>query len=377
MKPSEMGTSGGGCHSNATKDKVSEGTARLDRQRVCAASSKPLKAPIVVCDLGHLLNKEDVIEMLLAKTLPSHLAHIRSLKNLHDATFHANPAFVPTSGHVQGADDDEPPFACPIASLPMNGRFPFVYIRPTGHVVSQRALKQVGGRLCPITEEAIGADATIPINPSDDERNALLEQLTARKALAAEARRKAKVAAAAEGSSGTSSGACIAATVATSGTVGTAGSAGTANIATTVSSSAATPSLSAAAAAASLGGPSTSTAGGTSTSTVAASASAAVERSAPVPAKAAGPERTSLKADGRRAAAERGDAGGRRGGGSGKRPQREWERSVEAKAQGSSVYKSLFLSAEERAKQQEAESANFCARGIVPSLSRSTKFGLG
>ena len=30
-----------------------------------------------------------------------------------------------------------------------------------------------------------------------------------------------------------------------------------------------------------------------------------------------------------------------------------------------------------REKQEAAESANFCARGIVPSLSRTTKFGIG
>ena len=41
------------------------------------------------------------------------------------------------------------------------------------------------------------------------------------------------------------------------------------------------------------------------------------------------------------------------------------------------VYKSLFISKGDRKKQEEEEAANFCARGIVPSLSRSTKFGLG
>ena len=86
MTPSEMGTSGGGCHSNAQKDRATEGTLRLDRSTVCAATAKPLKAPIVVCDLGYLLNKEDVIELMLSKALPPHLSHIKSLKGLHEAT---------------------------------------------------------------------------------------------------------------------------------------------------------------------------------------------------------------------------------------------------------------------------------------------------
>ena len=38
-----MGTSGGGCHSNAQKDRATEGTLRLDRSTVCAATAKPLK----------------------------------------------------------------------------------------------------------------------------------------------------------------------------------------------------------------------------------------------------------------------------------------------------------------------------------------------
>ena len=74
MTPSAMGTTGGGCHSNMTKDRASEGTLRLDRSSVCAATAKPLRAPIAVCELGYLLNKEDVIELMLSKALPPHLA---------------------------------------------------------------------------------------------------------------------------------------------------------------------------------------------------------------------------------------------------------------------------------------------------------------
>ena len=61
----------------------------------------------------------------------------------------------------------------------------------------------------------------------------------------------------------------------------------------------------------------------------------------------------------------------------GKRPRAEWEKAVAERAEGSSVYKNLFISKEDRKRQEKEEAANFCARGIVPSLSRSTKFGLG
>ncbi len=155
MTPSGMGEGGrnGGnsAWTNQTKDTVSEGTLRLDRVMVCAASAKPLKPPIVVCELGYLLNKEDVLELLLSKKLPAHLAHVKSLRAIHDATLHANPSHDPSKGHISGTDDDDPPFHCPVANLPMNGRYPFTYIRSTKHVVSQRALKQARRRPQPLS----------------------------------------------------------------------------------------------------------------------------------------------------------------------------------------------------------------------------------
>jgi hypothetical protein len=364
MTPSEMGTSGGGCHSNATKDKVSEGSARLDRARVCAASSKALKAPIVVCDLGYLLNKEDVIEHLLAKTLPPHLTHIRSLKNLHDATLHANPAYVPTSGHVQGAEDDDPPFYCPISMLPMNGRYPFVYIQPTGHVVSQRAFKQVGSRLCPITERSIGPDETIPVNPPDDERKALQERLAAKKALAAESKRRVK-----EGAEPSSSAAAAASS---------AGAARDASAATADPSGA-----SVAVAEPAVARPQKGVDKSVSAVTTAATTAAAGTAAGRAVGGALGGE-TKRLGEGKRRAEDGGGGSSHSaasaGGGGGKRPIqrpiREWDRVVQAKANGSEVYKSLFLTPEERARQEREETAAFCARGIVPSVNRS-KFGLG
>ena len=83
---------------------MTEAERRLDRNTTCAASSHPLKAPIVVCDLGYLYNKEDLIEKMLSKTLPAELSHLRSLKDVCDATLHANPAWKPDGeGHRSGA----------------------------------------------------------------------------------------------------------------------------------------------------------------------------------------------------------------------------------------------------------------------------------
>jgi hypothetical protein len=233
---------------------------------------------------------------------------------------HPTPAFKPSSSHVQGAEDDEPPFYCPVAMLPMNGRYPFVYIKSTRHVVSQRALKQVSSSLCPVTEQQITPEDIIPIYPPYDERKAMADRLAAKRMTAAEGKRKAK-----------GQGSAVASTANASGQSTEGPLPGEAAV--------------------------VNRAGQTVSKATASASAAAVPTGAP-PAVSHGnldhPKHVGTK-----------------------RSQREWEKAVEAKASTSEVYKSLFISAEERKRMEKAESANFCARGIVPSLSRSTKFGLG
>ena len=333
MTPSEMGTSGGGCHSNAQKDRATEGTLRLDRSTVCAATAKPLKAPIVVCDLGYLLNKEDVIELMLSKALPPHLSHIKSLKGLHEATLHANPAHSSEAGHTQGRseEDEEPPFYCPIATLPLNGRYPFVLIKPTGHVVSQRALKQVGGKVCPVTETKLSGDeAILQINPSEEERKEMQSQLEARKAAQAEAKKQKKQKGGGGGAEQQQQPAAAAAS----------GSGSAADVGTYVYS------------------------GGDG------EASAKAKGKEKAKASVAAPPPKSNGGGGGAPAAHAAAVDGK------KRPRSEWEQAIEKRKDSNDVYKSLFLSKEDRKKQDEANSANFCARGIVPSVNH-TGFRLG
>ena len=205
------GTIGGAGYTHQWADRVTEAERRLDRSTTCAASSHPLRAPIVVCGLGYLYNKEDLIEKMLSKTLPAELSHLRSLKDVCDATLHANPAWKPDGeGHRSGADEDEVPFHCPIASVPMNGRNKFAFLRASGHVVSERALAQLGGKTCPVTEQPLGPDDVVPLNGTDEQRAELAEKMEAKKAAqkeAKEARRKGKAAAAAAGGAAAGAGA--------------------------------------------------------------------------------------------------------------------------------------------------------------------------
>ncbi|EOD27569.1 hypothetical protein EMIHUDRAFT_457121 [Emiliania huxleyi CCMP1516] len=142
-------------------DRASEDALRLDRATLCAASSKPLAPPVVVTELGLLCNKEELLERLLSKSMPQHLAHVQSLRDFAEATLHPNPHYAADKAAKGGeaAEDREVPFVCPIAGTPMNGRSPFVFLRPSGRVVSERALKGVGATACPVTDVPLGERA--------------------------------------------------------------------------------------------------------------------------------------------------------------------------------------------------------------------------
>ena len=316
MTPSGMGTTGGGCHSNMTKD-------RARQSSVCAATDR---APIAVDKLGYLLNKEDVIELMLSKALPPHLSHIKSLKSLRDATMHPNPAYVAAQkagslGRSSGKseDDDEPPFFCPVAMLPLNGRYPFVLIKATGHVVSQRALKQVGGKLCPVTETPLeSADATLAINPSRRSATSSLRSCrpSGQRAKRARARRRRRHLLRLR-------------RPAAAGDPALRGS--TSGVASTVSMAAEA---------------------GASSGKAKSGKAKAPPGGGPMPPPVA--KRPKV---GESAAASVGTA------------------AHAQKAASNDVYKSLFISAEDRKKQEKADAAN-CARSIVPSVNHSG-FGLG
>lgn len=123
----------------------------LDRPRwfYCALSDDPLQTPIVVDELGNLLNKEAVIKALLDKSIASSsFKHIRNLKVRKDSknllfskfirflcflfffkdvfqlSFKQNPHYkpVPKKGETTVVDvGTAAPFICPITGLEVGG----------------------------------------------------------------------------------------------------------------------------------------------------------------------------------------------------------------------------------------------------------------
>jgi hypothetical protein len=172
----------------------------LARATRCRLSGERLQAPCVADELGSLFNKEALVHALLNKTLPPALAHISSLKAV--TTLKLDPMPSRTASHAaagpgpgsssigrNGSSSDLAVFHCPVTGLEMNGRVQFVIHKPSGLVLSERALREV-----PVAaEELLGgkwtADDLIPVNPQGEELEKRKEAVAA--AMAAERLRKA------------------------------------------------------------------------------------------------------------------------------------------------------------------------------------------
>jgi hypothetical protein len=157
--------------------KVNPEEERLARWTNCNLSGLPLQPPCVCDPLGFLYNKEALVSALLAKTLPHSLSYITGLKSLTDVKLE----MAPTDGSSKVR------FTCPVTGLEANGKVKFVVIRTSGHVFSDKAVRELKS----IVEEMVGGpwspDDDMVLNPSGEEvqwkRNALLAQIAAEKAV--------------------------------------------------------------------------------------------------------------------------------------------------------------------------------------------------
>ncbi|KAL8435798.1 hypothetical protein ACSSS7_002175 [Eimeria intestinalis] len=155
----------------------------------CALSEEPLKPPLVACRVGRLYNKESVITAMLEKSLPPHMKHVKSLKDLKGLKVEINAA---TGFPV-----------CPITKADLSSGVRASIIWPCGSLVSNRALdamtskdsesarpesdsreagrpKIKGSFVCPMcSEEHNAAEDLIPLSPDEDEIPALLEKALA------------------------------------------------------------------------------------------------------------------------------------------------------------------------------------------------------
>lgn len=115
------------------------------RWRHCAITQQPLQEPIVMCGLGRLYSKQNVIEHLLDKDkMPDSAKHIRSLRDVRQLTMQRNPNYADGDSRADGlVDKRSAPFICKLIGLEMTGKFRFVALWTCGCVFSERALKEI------------------------------------------------------------------------------------------------------------------------------------------------------------------------------------------------------------------------------------------
>ena len=130
---------------------VSDREDALERMTTCALTKAPLQfgqQAIVVCPYGRLYHKEAAVEALLRRKQNNHTstdgskdelgAHIRGLKDLHEARFSL------TTKKVDGSQIP----SCPVTGQEFNGQMPVILLVPGNpelpNVVSQRAFKEMG-----------------------------------------------------------------------------------------------------------------------------------------------------------------------------------------------------------------------------------------
>lgn len=152
----------------AAGSKKDQGVVGRVKATTCALSRQPLRSPVVSDAMGRLYNKDAVVRYLLKRAesggseraattaMTSSSAddriagHLRGLKDVTPLKLEPNPALSPSAASAAptaaaDADDEEAPaqFVCPLTMREMNGRHRFVYIVPSGCVMSESGLRAV------------------------------------------------------------------------------------------------------------------------------------------------------------------------------------------------------------------------------------------
>ncbi|XP_078411627.1 replication termination factor 2 [Cetorhinus maximus] len=179
-------------------EQVDKNAALAARWNYCAISQRPLRKPIVACELGRLYNKDAVIEYLLdtspEKCIIETAKHIKSLKDVKELNLTDNPAWKGDKANTKGdkfEDLQRAVFICPVVGLEMNGRQKFCYLRVCGCVFSERAMKEIKTEVCHKCGESFKEDDVIVLNGSKEEIADLQRKMEERK-LKAKLLKKAK-----------------------------------------------------------------------------------------------------------------------------------------------------------------------------------------
>lgn len=168
-------------HKNPQKDKEAE---MAYRWRHCALTQERLREPIVMCGLGRLYSKQNVIEQLLDKEteMPDACKHITSLKDIRDLHLTPNPIYKDEDKTEGLLDTRSAPYICKLIGLEMSGKFRFIGLWSCGCVFSERALKEIGTNICSLCQTPFNDDDIVILNGTDTEMEEMATKIELRAA---------------------------------------------------------------------------------------------------------------------------------------------------------------------------------------------------
>ncbi|XP_065357630.1 replication termination factor 2 [Calliphora vicina] len=165
------------------KDKDAE---REFRWLHCALTQQRLQEPIVMCGLGRLYSKQNVIEQLLEKDkMPEAVKHIKNMKDIKELNLTPNPAFTEEDKTEGLLDTRHAPYVCKLIGLEMSGKFRFVGLWTCGCVMSERALKEIkcsSSGTCPSCQQPFAVEDVIVLNASDEDLELMKVKIEMRQA---------------------------------------------------------------------------------------------------------------------------------------------------------------------------------------------------
>ncbi|KAK3247309.1 hypothetical protein CYMTET_11649 [Cymbomonas tetramitiformis] len=138
----------------------------------CSLSGLPLREPVTACWLGRLYNKKE-------------FGHLKTMKDFFDV--HLTPL---KTDELLDAGAEATQFCCPVlhlrAGAPAVG---FRALPACSHVISERALRQIAERACPLCSVAFTDDDVIPLYGNAEQVADLKLRLTSRPKLKAKNKR--------------------------------------------------------------------------------------------------------------------------------------------------------------------------------------------
>jgi len=155
-------------------------------------SGEPLKAPIVICELGKVYNRSSVIEFLLGEGVfvnkrdelkKNGFGHITSIKNMIEINLTKNEAVdsKKATTNFDTTAKETGLFICPVTQLETNGMHQFAVIKPCGHVFSEKALNLFQElTACWTCNMPYTKDDVIPINGTEKQVTELEEKMKQR-----------------------------------------------------------------------------------------------------------------------------------------------------------------------------------------------------